>query len=161
MRVFWTLLAVAAAAVLQTALGHLVGRVPMVFDPFLLVVLYCGLTYGETHGMLAGAVAGWVQDVLFGGQVSGLSALTKLLVGFVVGLAGTRFLLVGAAPQVLVVFVSTIVDGLVLQWLASVFSIPTDELSAAGIAIRGGVNAVVGVFLFSMIDRHFARERHS
>jgi rod shape-determining protein MreD len=159
-KVFWTLLAVAAAALLQTALGHLTGRASHTFDPFLLVVLYCGLTWGETHGMLAGAVAGWVQDVLFGGQVAGLSALTKLLVGFVVGVAGTRFLLVGPAPQILVVFTATIVDALALQSLASVFSIRTDEMSAAGLAMRGGVNAVVGVILFGIVDRYAGRDRH-
>ena len=160
MRVFWTLLAIALAAVLQTSLAPLSGKVAHTFDPFLLVVLYCGLTWGETHGMLAGAVAGWVQDVLFGGQIAGLSALTKLLVGFVVGVAGTRFLLVGPAPQILVVFAATVVDGLALQSLASVFSIRTDELSAAGLAIRGGVNALVGVIAFGVVDRYAGRDRH-
>jgi rod shape-determining protein MreD len=161
MKIFWTVLAVVGAAVLQTGLGHLAGRAPLVFDPFLLVVLYCSLTYGETHGMLAGTVAGWVQDVLFGGQVAGLSALTKLLVGFFVGLAGTRFLLVGAAPQLLVIFASTIIDALALQSLASVFSIRTTELSAAGLALRAGVNALIGIILFSVLDRHVAREVRS
>ena len=46
-------------------------------DPFLLVVVYCALVGGETHGMLAGAAAGWVQDVHFGGSVLGLSALAE------------------------------------------------------------------------------------
>ena len=160
MRVFWTLLAIAGAALLQSALGHLSGRVAHTFDPFLLVMLYCGLTWGETHGMLTGAVAGWVQDVLFGGQVAGLSGLTKLVLGFVVGLAGTRFLLVGPAPQILVVFAATIIDGLALQSLASVFSIRTDELSAGGLAIRGGINALVGVVLFGVVDRYVGRDRH-
>ena len=161
MRVFWTVLAIAVAALLQTALGQLSGGLPFAVDPFLLVVLYCGLTWGETHGMLAGTVAGWVQDVLFGGQVAGLSGLTKLVIGFVVGLAGTRFLLVGPAPQILVIFASTIVDSLLLQSLASVFSVRTDELSAGGLAIRAAVNAVIGVLLFSVLDRRVQRERFS
>lgn len=161
MRVFWTLLAIAVAALLQSGLGHLSVRIPLAVDPFLIVVLYCGLTWGETHGMLAGAVAGWVQDVLFGGQVAGLSGLTKLLIGFVVGLAGTRFLLVGPAPQILVLFAGTIVDGLVLQSLASVFSVRTDELSAAGLATRAAVNAILGVLVFTVLDRRIQRERFS
>src|SRR5207247_5876711 len=120
---FWTLLAIALAALLQSGFSLLhLPRGSALFDPFLMVVVYCGLTYGETHGMLAGAVAGWVQDVLFGGQIAGLSGLTKLILGFVVGLAGARFLLVGAGPQVLVLFVTTVVDALLMQWLASVFS---------------------------------------
>jgi rod shape-determining protein MreD len=159
MRIFWTILAIALAAALQSGLSKVFPGTPLYFDPFLLLMIYCGLTYGETHGMLAGAVAGWVQDVLFSSQVAGLSGLTKLMVGFVVGLAGTRFLLVGPGPQILVLLAATTVDALVLQSLASVFGLRTHELSAAGLAIRSVVNALMGVILFSAIDRRVGRER--
>jgi len=158
MKAFWTLVAIVAAVLLQTALSRVFPNGSLMFDPFLLVVVYCGLTYGETHGMLAGAVAGWVQDVQFGGQVAGLSGLTKLILGFGVGLAGTRFLLVGAAPQILVLSATTIADALLMHSLASVFSIQTHDLSAAGLAIRAVVNALVGAGVFSMIDRRVGRE---
>jgi len=160
-RAFWTLLAIGTAAVLQSGLSIVLPRAPHSFDPFLLVVVYCGLTYGETHGMLAGAVAGWVQDVLFGGQVAGLSALTKLVLGFGVGLAGTRFLLVGPGPQILVLFAATIIDAVITHWLASVFGIRTHELSAPGLAFRGVVNALAGVVLFALLDRNLSRDGRS
>jgi rod shape-determining protein MreD len=158
-KVFWTLLAIVAATALQTALSKVLPGAPWAFDPFLLVVIYCGLTYGETHGMLAGAAAGWVQDVLFGGQVAGLSGLTKLMVGFVVGLAGTRFLLVGPGPQILVLFAATTIDALVMQSLASVFGIQTHDLSAPALAMRSVVNALSGVILFAAVDRRIGRDR--
>jgi rod shape-determining protein MreD len=158
-KIFWTLVAIALAATLQSGLSLVFHGAPRSFDPFLLVVIYCGLTYGETHGMLAGAVAGWVQDVLFGGQVAGLSGLTKLMVGFVVGLAGTRFLLVGPGPQILVLFAATTVDALILQWLASVFGIQTQDLSAPALAVRSVVNALSGVLVFTAVDRRIGRER--
>jgi rod shape-determining protein MreD len=161
MKTFWTLLAIVAAAVLQTALSRIFPHSSQLFDPFLLVVVYCGLTYGETHGMLAGTVAGWVQDVQFGGQIAGLSGLTKLILGFLVGLAGTRFLLVGAAPQILVISAATIADALLMHSLASVFSIQTLDLSATGLAIRAVVNALVGAGIFTMIDRRVGRESFS
>ena len=161
MKTFWTLLAIALAAVLQSGLSLIIPRAPLTFDPFLLVVVYCGLTYGETHSMLAGAVAGWVQDVLFGGQVAGISALTKLILGFGVGLAGTRFLLVGPGPQILVVFAATILDALVTHSLASVFGIHAAELSASGLALRGVVNALSAVALFAFVDRQVARDGRS
>jgi rod shape-determining protein MreD len=157
-RVFWTLVAILAAALLQTGLSLVFPAAARVFDPFLLVMVYCGLTHGETHGMLSGAGAGWVQDVHFGGEIAGIAGLTKIIVGFVVGLAATRFLLVGPGPQILVLFVATIADALISRSLASVFNIPTDELSAWGLALRGAVNAFVGVFLFSVIDQRVGRE---
>ncbi len=35
------------------------------FDPFLIVVVYCGLAFGESYGMFGGTLAGWIQDVYF------------------------------------------------------------------------------------------------
>ena len=62
-RALWTALALAGAVLVETALAHLVSSPGRFLDPFLLVVVYCALSGGETHGMLAGAAAGWVQDV--------------------------------------------------------------------------------------------------
>ena len=80
------------------------------------MVVYCGLTGGETHGMLAGAAAGWVQDVHFGGPVVGLSGLTKVLVGF----GGRRWrprasCSAGPAPRVLVLFAAALADALLFE----------------------------------------------
>ena len=91
MRAFWTALALLAAFLLQSGLTRAVPFFAKVFDPFLLVLVYCGLAYGEIYGMLVGLAAGWIQDVQFGGRIIGLSGLAKLLVGFVVGAAGSRF----------------------------------------------------------------------
>jgi cell shape-determining protein MreD len=62
-RPFWTLLAIGLAALAQSGLSLLWPAQARMFDPFLLVMVYCGLTYGETHGTLAGAAAGWIQDI--------------------------------------------------------------------------------------------------
>jgi len=77
-RALWTAAALAGAVLVETGLAHLVTAPGRYLDPFLLVVVYCALVFGETHGMLAGAAAGWVQDALFGGRVLGISGLSKL-----------------------------------------------------------------------------------
>ena len=156
-RALWTALAVAGAVLVETALGYLVPAPGRYLDPFLLVAVYCALVGGEVHGMLAGALAGWVQDTLFGGRVLGLSALSKLLVGFAVGLAARRFLIAGVAARTLVVLLATVADALVLQWLASVFALEASGLSPLALASRGTVNALVGGLLFALVDRQ--RER--
>jgi rod shape-determining protein MreD len=158
-RVFWTLVAIGLATILQSALTKVWPGQARIFDPYLLVMVYCGLTHGETHGMLAGAAGGWVQDVHFGGRVAGLAGLTKIIVGFIVGLAATRFLLVGVGAQVLVLFTATIADALITRSLASVFGIPTDDLSVGGLALRGAANAAVGVTIFAVIDRRLRESR--
>ena len=158
-RVFWTGLAIAGAVLVETALAYLVAAPGRYLDPFLLVALYCALADGETHGMLAGAAAGWVQDVLFGGRVLGLSALSKLVVGFGVGLGAGRFLIASAAARALVVLLATVADALLVQWLASVFSLEATGLSPLALASRATINALAGGLLFALVDRR--RQRYA
>jgi len=105
----WTALTILMALLLETALGRLVPGGPRLFDAFLLVTVYCSLMGGETHGMLAGMCAGWVQDIHFAGPVLGLSAFTKLLVGYAVGVGGGHFLIVGPAARALVLLLAAAV----------------------------------------------------
>jgi cell shape-determining protein MreD len=103
--------------------------------------------------MLAGAAAGWMQDVHFGGRVLGLAGLTKVLVGFGVGLAGTRFQLTEPGARLLVVSLAVLLDALVLRQLAGAFDVTTGALTLGGLALRAGVNAAVGVPLFALVER--------
>jgi rod shape-determining protein MreD len=152
-RAFWTGLAIAGAVLVETALGYLVSSPGRFLDPFLLVVVYCALVGGETHGMLAGAAAGWIQDALFGGRVLGLAGLSKLVVGFAVGLGGGRFLIASAAARALVVLLATLADALLVQWLASVFSLEATGLSPLALTSRATLNALAGGLLFALVDR--------
>ncbi len=157
MRAFWTALAILVALLVQTALSRLFPGHARVLDPFLLVEVYCGLTGGETHGMLAGAAAGWVQDVHFGGRILGLSGLTKVLVGFGVGVGSTRFHLGEPAARLLVTMLATVVDALLFAELAAVFEVSAYELSPTGLLARAAVNAVLGLVLFGAVDRQVRR----
>ncbi len=158
-RVLWTALALAGAVLVETGLAHLVTAPGRYLDPFLLVVVYCALVFGETHGMLAGAAAGWVQDALFGGRVLGISALSKLIVGFAVGIAAGRFLIANTAARALVVLLAAVADALLLQWLASVFSLEALLLSPLALATRATLSALVGGLLFALVDRRLAGAR--
>ncbi len=158
-RALWTALALAGAVLVETALAYLVSSPGRYLDPFLLVVVYCALRFGETHGMLAGAAAGWVQDVMFGGPVLGLSALSKLVVGFSVGLAAGRFLIGTTAARALVVLLAAAADALLVEWLASVFSVDARGLPVLALAARATLSALVGGLLYALVDRRVARSR--
>jgi rod shape-determining protein MreD len=150
--VFWTLLGLAAAFLVASGLSRVSPSAGRFFDPFLLVVVYCALHGGENHGMLAGMAAGWIEDIHFGGTLLGLTALTDVLVGFVIGFAGTRFLLAGSISRLLVLFLATLAQALLLAWSASIFDIPVQALSVSGLLLRSVVNSVVGVFAFELVD---------
>jgi rod shape-determining protein MreD len=152
-RVFWTAGALLAALLLQTALTQIAPGHARILDPFLIVLVYCGLTGGEMYGMLAGAAAGWIQDIHFGGSVLGLSGLTKILIGFSVGIASTRLHLVEAAARALVLFLATAADALIYTQLASVFDVASYEITPGGVLVRALVNAVVGVVAYEILER--------
>ncbi len=149
----WTAVGLVLALVVQTGLSLVGPRHVAHFDAFLLVVVYVALTRGETHGLLVGTAAGWIQDVQFGGPIVGLSALTKLLLGFAVGLASTRFMLQGTLPRTLVLFCASLLDVLLFERLAALLGVAVSEVSLAGLLLRAAFNAVVGVLLFRALDR--------
>jgi rod shape-determining protein MreD len=153
MKVFWTAAALLGALLLQTALTQIAPAHARILDPFLIVIVYCGLTGGEMHGMLAGAAGGWIQDIHFGGTVLGLAGLTKVLLGFAVGVASTRFHLVEALPRGLVLFLATVADALIFVQLAAVFDVASYEVAPARILLRAAVNAAVGVAAYEVVER--------
>jgi rod shape-determining protein MreD len=152
-KTFAIALALLAALLVQSATSRVFPGGVRYLDPLLLVLVYCGLVGGATRGMLVGAVAGWIQDVHFGGRVLGLLALTKLLIGYVVGLSSTRFHLAEPTSRALVIFLATVADALTLRGLAAVFEVEAYTLSPAGLLVRGIANALLGVILFEAVER--------
>ena len=158
MRLAWITAALVLAVVTQSAIGLVFPSRAWVFDPFLLVVVYCGLAWGETPGLLVGAVAGWIQDIQFGGSVLGLSALALLLIGFAVGAAASRLLLVSATARMLVLFTATLADGLILQWLGAIFDLGLEPMHGFDLLLRAATNALLGAAVFEAIERRTRRE---
>ena len=156
----WSGLALGSAMLLQTFLDLWVPTMPGMLDPFLLVLVYAALTGGETRGMLTGAACGWVQDILFSGPIVGLSALSKRLVGFGVGLAGARFMVVGAGPRALVLVSAALLDVLLYERLAAMLGAAVSELALTRLLLRATLTAAVGVPLYGVIASRARREVH-
>jgi rod shape-determining protein MreD len=154
-------LALLSALLLQSAFSRVLPAQARVFDPFLLVMVYYGLSGGETEGMVIGAIGGWIQDIQFGGGILGLTGLSRVLLGFAVGMAGTRFHLTEPAPRALVLFLAGAADALVFTALAGAFDVAVAHLSPLVLLTRAGVNAAVGVLVFELIDRRLRRRRHA
>jgi hypothetical protein len=58
-----------------------------------------------------------------------------------------------ALVVVLVILVATVMDALLLQWLASAFSLPVTGLSPLALVSRAALNAFVGGLVFAVVDR--------
>ena len=149
--------ALAAALAVQTALTALWPDVSWMFDPFIVVLVYFGLRGGEINAMLIGAAAGWIQDIQFGGVITGFAALSKLIVGFGVGQTGDRFMLVALGPRMIVLFTAALLDSLLLEQLAALFEVALRGLSFPALMTRASLTAIVGVLLFEALGRRRVR----
>ena len=66
-------------------------------------------------------------------------------------------LIATSAARALVVLLATVADALVVQWLASVFSVDAAGLSPVALASRATLNALAGGLLFALADRRRQR----
>jgi rod shape-determining protein MreD len=148
----WALVAIALALVLQSGLTLLVPVHAALFDPLLLITVYVSLRRGETYGMLTGAATGWAQEIVFGGRILGVQGLARLIVGFLVGQAGRRFLLTGALSQFVVVLVAALADIWLAAGLAAMFEIQRQALSWTVLVARVVLNAACGAMAFGLAD---------
>jgi rod shape-determining protein MreD len=150
-RIAGVLIAVALALALQTTLARFVVGGTAAIDLVLVAVVYIALTSGPVSGMLAGTVAGLIQDQLSTGVI-GIGGLAKATVGFVVGALGQQFIVTAALPR-LVIFLGATAGYqalfMGLYVLLGLRSFPSPWKAIAGQALG---NAVVGMIAFAIVE---------
>ena len=75
MKVAGVVVATAIAVALQTTLAQFVVRGAVAVDFVVVAVIYISLTSGPAIGLMAGTLAGLVQDALASGEVIGIGGL--------------------------------------------------------------------------------------
>jgi rod shape-determining protein MreD len=145
-----TLAILAIALALQTTLTAYV-RETATLDFVLIVVVYLSLTAGPTTGVVAGTVAGLIQDALSSG-VMGIGALAKTIVGFAAGRVGTQFIVTAPLPRFVVFIGASILHAAIFMGLYVLLGLrqfPSPWPAVAGQAVG---NAVVGVVGFQVLE---------
>lgn len=136
-------LAIALALALQTTLARLVlgeGQIDLV----LVVVVYVALSGGAVAGLWTGTVGGLAQDTLSGGIV-GVSGLTKTLVGFLVGVIGSQFIVAPLGHRFVIYVAATALHAACFLGLYATLGFGTGPASFAGVIGQALANALVGV----------------
>jgi len=154
------LVAIAAALVLQTTLTSLVPQTAAI-DLVLIVVVYVSLSFGPTTGIVAGTVAGLIQDSLSSG-IMGIGALAKTLVGFAAGRIGTQFIVTAPLPRFVVFIGATLLHALVFMGLYVLLGLrefPDPYATVAGQAVGNAVVGVVGFQILEWFPGFMARRR--
>jgi rod shape-determining protein MreD len=145
------LIAIALALALQTTLTRFVVGGTAAIDLVLVVVVYVALTTGPVTGMLAGSMAGLIQDALSTGVI-GIGGLAKSIVGFIAGVIGQQFIVTAALPRFVMFLAATVLHAVVFMGLYTVLDLRTFTSPYAAVASQAIGNAVVGMIAFTIIE---------
>jgi rod shape-determining protein MreD len=120
-------------------------------DLVLIVVVYIAIKSGPSTGLLAGTVAGLIQDSLSSG-ILGIGGLAKTIVGFLSGVLGSQFIVTAPLPRFLLLIMATALHAAIFMGLYTLLNLrqfPAPYSSVIGQALG---NALVGVVAFQMIE---------
>jgi rod shape-determining protein MreD len=139
------------ALAVQTTLATTVFRGGTAIDLVLIVVVYIAIKSGPSTGVLAGTVAGLMQDALSSG-VLGIGGLAKTVVGFVSGLLGTQFIVTAPLPRFLLLMAGTALQAIIFMGLYSLLNLRQFSAPYPAVLAQAFGNAFFGVVLFQMIE---------
>ena len=148
--------AVALAAILialaaQTTLAGFVFRGGTAIDLVLIVVVYVAIKSGPVTGLLAGTVAGLIQDALSSG-ILGIGGLAKTIVGFLSGVLGTQFIVTAPLPRFALLIMATGLHAAIFIGLYELLNLRQFPAPYPSIVGQAFGNAFVGVVAFQMIE---------
>jgi rod shape-determining protein MreD len=151
LRTIRIIVAVVLAVWLQMALRNVLvlGTAPL--DLVLVAVVYIALKFGPTTGLLAGACAGLAQDAL-GSGIIGIGGLAKTVVGYIVGQAGTQFIVTGPLPRFVTFVASTVIHAVIFMGLNELLGLARFGFPWGGVLGQGVANAVVGIVTLQAIE---------
>jgi rod shape-determining protein MreD len=145
------LVAIGLALALQTTLARFVVAGNAAVDLVLVAVVYVALTTGPISGMVAGSVAGLIQDALSSG-VLGIGGLAKSIVGFLAGAIGQQFIVTAALPRLVMFVAATAAHLAVFMGLYVALGLRTFPSPGKAIVSQALGNAVVGMIAFAIIE---------
>jgi rod shape-determining protein MreD len=151
LKLFAAAAALVLALVLQTTLAQVVVRGTGAVDLVLVVVIYIAIASGAATGLLAGAAAGLAQDALSSG-ILGIGGLAKTVVGFVIGMVASQFIVVRPLPRFVVFFAATILHATVFMGLYELLGLRHFGKPYGGVASQAVANAIVGLVAFQLIE---------
>src|SRR5216117_1111406 len=154
-------LTVFGGSVAQATLAPMIGVAGVTPDLPLIVVVLLALRRGPEFGCVAGFVTGLLQDAAGGGLI-GVQALTKAVIGFGIGAAGSRLRVSQPLVQVPWLVVLTIAEGLARFALLQIFRFPAPfgELMMYVVLPQALFNGFVGAaVVLSLAGVQALRER--
>jgi rod shape-determining protein MreD len=144
------LVAILLAIGLQTTLSTR-GFANGTIDLVLIVVVYIAIKSGPSMGLLAGTVAGLIQDSLSSG-ILGIGGLAKTIVGFIAGVLGSQFIVTAPLPRFMLLMMATALHAAIFMGLYTLLNLRQFPAPYSSIVGQAFGNAFVGVVAFQIIE---------
>jgi rod shape-determining protein MreD len=146
------ILATIVAVAVQTTVARFAMRGTLSLDLVLVVVMYAALILGPVAGLMTGTFAGLIQDFLSSGVI-GIGGLSKTLIGFLVGVASTQFIVTNTLPRFVVFFLGTVAHATIFIGLYVLLGLRERSVPYAAVLAQATGNAIVGVVAFRLAER--------
>jgi rod shape-determining protein MreD len=151
MRTAAALAAILIAIAVQTTLAGYMFRGSTAIDLVLIVVVYVAIKSGPVTGLMAGTVAGLIQDALSSG-ILGIGGLAKTIVGFLAGVLGTQFIVTAPLPRFVLLLLATALHAAIFMGLYTLLNLRQFPSPYPAVVGQAFGNAFVGVVAFQMIE---------
>ena len=151
MRSWVAALSILVALAAQTTLSNVMARGGTSIDLVLIVVVYIAIKSGAVTGLLAGTVAGLIQDSLSSG-VLGIGGLANTIVGFLAGMLGTQFIVTASLPRFVLLVMATVLHAAIFMGLYTILNLRQFPAPYQLVGAQALGNACVGVVAFSLVE---------
>ena len=149
MKILYLIIWLLVVNAFQGVLGVFISD-KLTIDLTLIAVVIYSIHYKEEAGTVIGFFFGLFQDGLSGG-VFGINTICKTIVGFFVGKISGRLILESFITHFLVVFCSSILEGIIAFLVVVIFEImPIPKLSG-NLLPSAFFNGILGVVIFQII----------
>ena len=163
MKLTSVLLTILVAVFLQVVLARYTVGGTWAFDLVLVGVVFAALQWGPAAGMVGGTMGGLLQDLL-AGEIVGVGALPKTIVGFIAGLVGIQFVLNRPHARVAVVAVGSLLHRLMIAALGGLIDQQWPAVFWSAMLAETAINSACALVLFqaaSMLPGVMERQRIS
>lgn len=145
--------------ILQTTVVNYIAIFGVKPDLLLIIVVYLGFKRGSLTGEISGFFGGFLED-LFTGNLIGINALAKTIIGYIVGLARGKLAFENTITQVVITFIATLVGVIISFFAAVIFTsyIPSILGTIKYAVIASFYNGILAIFIFRFLDKlHISR----
>lgn len=137
-------IAVVVALLAQTTIVSVLAGAGAPVDLVFVVVVFTALSRGPVVGLWTGTFAGLLQDALSGGII-GVSGLTKTVVGVLVGVAGSQFIVGTIWHRLVILLTASVVHAFCYIGIYALIS-PGEPVATLGmVGVQALANALAGV----------------